>query len=360
MPVRRVGLLCCVLVLVGVAGETLLAQVSGTPREMYGQWCAVCHGEDGRGRPPQRPVKTDPIDFTDCRLTTAESDIDWTRVVEFGGIAAGRSSEMPGFEMLDAPAVRHLVEYIRGFCREPKWPSGNLNFPRAVFTAKAFPEDEVVLQPMVTHGQPTNLRVRIEASYARRVGRRAQIELGLPGEAVSWVNGLVSGTGDLRLEGKYALFASAERATILSAGLETTLPSGSRRWGFGEGTFVAEPYLALGLLRHDFFVQADMRLLLPAKHFPTEPVRYFAYNAALTRSLSATPTAWTIGVELNGVDRALGITPEVVKGLTRTGSLSAGFGVRISVMSPRPYTSDVTRWTGYLLWDYLEPFRARP
>lgn len=338
-------------------GAKALAQDA---KEMYGKWCAVCHGEDGRGKPVDRPVKTDPIDFTDCRLTTAESDVDWRRVVELGGIAAGRSSEMPGFEMLEAGAVERLVDYLRGFCRDPGWPSGNLNFPRALFTAKAFPEDEVVLQPMVTHGQSTNLRFRLEGSYARRMGRRAQVEVGLPAEMVSWIDGPVAGAGDLRLEGKYALLASVERAAILSGGLEVTVPSGSRRWGFGEGATVFEPYFALGLFRHDLFMQADVRLLLPTKHFPTEPIRYLGYGFAVTRSLSSAPTTWTIGAELNGVDRALAITPQIVKGLTRTGSLSAGFGVRISVSNPRPYTSDVTRWTGYLLWDYLEPFRARP
>lgn len=340
-----------------LAGASGLAQTSG---EMYGKWCAVCHGDDGKGHPPNRPVRTDPIDFTDCRVTTAESDVDWTRVVELGGIAAGRSSEMPGFEMLPPDAVIDVVRYIRSFCTEAGWPSGNLNFPRALFTAKAFPEDEVVMQPMVSHGQATNLRLRIESSYARRVGRRAQVEIGLPAETVSQLGRPVSGVGDVRLEGKYALASSLPRSAILTVGIEATLPTGNRRWSFGEGTLVVEPFVALGMMKRDLFIQSDVRLLLPAKHFPTEPIRYVAYNLAVTRSLSNAPTTWTIGAELNGVDKAIGITPQVVKGLTRTGSLSAGMGVRISVTPPRPYTSDLTRWSGYLLWDYLEPFRARP
>ena len=32
-----------------------------------------------------------------------------------------------------------VVETLRSFCKEPGWPRGEMNFPRALMTEKAFP-----------------------------------------------------------------------------------------------------------------------------------------------------------------------------------------------------------------------------
>ena len=348
------------LVLLLGAGLPAAAQLPATPAAMYGEWCAVCHGEDGAGRPSSRPVKTEPIDFTDCRLTTPETDADWELVITHGGPAAGRSSDMPGFEMLGREAILDLVRYTKTFCRDERWPSGNLNFPRAIFTKKAFPEDEAILQPVVSHGREANVRTGTDLVYARRVGRRSQVEIAVPAESVDAFTGLKIGFGDLRLEAKHVLYADATRPMIVSAGLEASLPTGSRRWGFGEGTTVFEPFAAIGAAWRDWFIQGELRGLLPTKRFPIEPVRHVRYGVAFLRPLSASPVGWTLGAELNGTDSNVSVTPQLQKGLTRTGSLIAAFGVRLSLTPPLPYKYDVTRWSGFLLWDFREPLRARP
>ena len=38
-----------------------------------------------------------------------------------------------------------MIEYLRSLCTEKAWPMGNLNFPRAFITEKAFPENEAVI-----------------------------------------------------------------------------------------------------------------------------------------------------------------------------------------------------------------------
>jgi len=356
-PVFR-GKILLPLAIVLTLSSRLAAQIPATAVEMYRSWCAVCHGEDGAGRPPARPVKSPPLDFTNCRLATAEPDADWALVIRLGGAAAGLSSEMPEFSQLSPSEVDAIVAYLRSLCRQPGWPPGNLSFRRALFTAKAFPENEVVLAPMVSHGQSTYARVRIEASYGVRLGRRGQVEVGLPAETVHWVTGRVAGVGDLTIGGKYVLYASDARRSIVTGGVETSLGTGSLQWGFGEGTTVTEPYLAAAFRWRGWTIQSDLKTLFFARKIVGEYYHRIVWDASLSRDRSFTPTAWTAGVEFNAADRAFGITPYVLKGLTRTGSLAVGAGVRIP-LSNYPYTADLVRWRGYLLWDYTRPFRGR-
>jgi len=325
---------------------------------MFIEWCTVCHGEDGRGRPPEPRVKTVPMDFTDCRVTTPEADADWRLVVTHGGAAAGRSSEMPGFEVLPALAIAEVVAYVRTFCRDTRWPSGNLNFPRSTIGTKAFPEDEVTMQLGLSRAADSNPRVRVTTSFGARVGRRGAVELTLPAETVSFAGHRQTGIGDAAAEGKYVLYAGTE--ALVTAGVEVSLATGSHRWGFGEGTAAFEPFVAMGVARGNWIFQGDVRALLPGRRFPAEPVHYTAYNVSVLRPTSLLPKAWTIGAAATGVDASLSVGPQVLKGLTRTGSLAVGASVEIPVRPVSPRAYGVTRWSLYLLWDYLEPLRARP
>ena len=352
--------LAVVLVLAVGWPHTAVAQTPRAGREMYQAWCASCHAGDGTGRAAARPVPTPPPDFTDCRLTTRESDLDWQFVIRRGGAAAGLSADMPAFETLTSAEAGDLVAYLRAFCVEPGWPSGNFNLPRALFTAKAFPDSEVALEPMVSHAPTIDPYAQLQLAYALRLGRRVHAEVSLPFETVHWVTGRVSGIGDLGLEGSFVVNPGARRRPLVAAGLKTTFPTGDRRWSFGEGTTVFEPFLAAATTWRSLYLQADLRGRFLARRLsPEDPTRLVLYNVAVSRDLGSDPTSWTIGVELNGLDRSLAITPEVRKGLTRTGSLAAAFGVQVPVrLLPRQYYGTV-RWTGYLLWDYLETARRR-
>jgi hypothetical protein len=300
------------------------------------------------------------MDFTDCRSTTVETDADWTLVTTHGGTAAGRSSDMPGFEMLAPSAISEILAHVRTFCADSGWPHGNLNFPRSSLAVKAFPENELAMSVSTTHGETTNLRSHLDVAYARRVGKRAQLEVVLPAETVEFAGRRETGIGDVAVEGKYVVHADAARGTIASVGLETTFGTGSQRWGFGEGTAQFEPFLAAGITRGPWFLQGDIRGLLPLKRFGSEPVHHVAFNLSLLRPISVWPTAWTFGVAATSVSGSLSIAPEFVKGLTRTGSLTVGAAVAIPVRPVPPAVYGLVRWSGYLVWDYLEPLRARP
>ena len=66
-----------------------------------------------------------------------------------------------------------------------------------------------------------------------------------------------AGTGDVELESKVILFASADRRVIVTVGLTLTLPTGSERRGLG-GETVIEPFAAVGLVAADLLIVSDV------------------------------------------------------------------------------------------------------
>lgn len=353
---------CCglavaaLLVSASVAAQDGQVQIPGSPAELYGAWCAKCHAEDGSARVPVATVKSVPRDFTNCRLATGEPDSDWELVIAQGGPAAGMSSEMPAYgELLQPEQLRDLVAYVRAFCKEPGWPSGNLNLPRPLFTEKAFPEDEVVLTPVVSHSAGERAGFELRSLYEGRVGRRANVEISVPMESVAGGVDRSTGVGDIAVAGKYVLHTNRAATSIISAGFEVTLPSGKESVGLGGGTTVFEPFLVSGLVFGQTFLQGHLSWEFPARDPWVD--REVVYNLYLGRSVDATPATWTFGVELNGVQKEVALTPQVRRGLTRTGALAAAAGVQIPIINR---SEQPTRYVGYLLWEYLQPVRPRP
>lgn len=83
-------------------------------------------------------------DFTDCSLSTREPDGDWGAVVAHGGPARAFDRTMPAFDdALSAGEASQAVGHGRQFCGERRSrPRGELNLPRPLVTAEAFPEAE--------------------------------------------------------------------------------------------------------------------------------------------------------------------------------------------------------------------------
>ncbi len=153
---------------------------------------------------------------------------------------------MPAFgEALSVEEIQRIVSYIRGFCRQPAWPRGELNLPRPLITEKAFPEDEAVLTTTIdTEGSGA---VTNDYLYERRYGARNQIELILPVNALRTENGgWRGGVGDITVGYKRALFHSLESGSIFSAGGEAILPTGNKDYSLGNGFTTFEAYGAFG------------------------------------------------------------------------------------------------------------------
>jgi mono/diheme cytochrome c family protein len=96
---------------------------------MGADWCARCHAPDGSGKVAE-PITVEPLDFSDCRIASAEPDSDWDLAIARGGPADGLASEMPAFgdtlspEQVRASTERHeqgtsLVGYLLWEYLEP-------------------------------------------------------------------------------------------------------------------------------------------------------------------------------------------------------------------------------------------------
>jgi hypothetical protein len=339
--------------------DPAFAQPAGAPKtvpEMWSAWCARCHAQDGSGKVSEPTVTVEPLDFTDCRIASAEPDADWAVAITHGGPAVGLSSQMPAFgDVLTSGQVGEFVSLIRGFCRERGWPTGNLNLPRPIFTEKAFPENEIILLPVASHDKRRPDSYTISTIYERRIGKRAQLEAILPLERVyvSSLDNAETGVGDVEVGIKYALTPESPRY-LLSAGFDVAFPTGAEGRLLGDFSAVFEPYLAIGTVAAGNYLQGQLKIELPSSNsFRT---RETIYNVYLGRDTSVFPNTWTLGVELNGENRELWLTPQLRRGLTRTGALGGAFGVRIPLTDRAEHGVALV---GYLLWEYLEPVFSR-
>ena len=320
---------------------------------MYRLWCQPCHGANGTGRFEGRPVRTTPLDFSDCRVATPEPDADWELAIRAGGPAVGLSADMPSFEMLSIEQVRLLIVHLRSFCQDPGWPHGNMNVPRALFTRKAFPENEIILQPVASHSSQTHTQLGLQVSLERRLGRRMHVSAEIPFYSVLNAPTPKTATGDVAIGAKRVVIARPDWPLIATAGASLSFPSGDRGYGFGSGTHILWPYLAAASFHDRWYFQADIGVQIHMPKVEFDPIRLLMYNAALTRDLTGSPTTWNIGLEVNGIDGGLGLVPQIRKGLTRSGTLSAALGFRIPVRPHFPFAYDTYRWRGYLLWEPL-------
>jgi hypothetical protein len=152
---------------------------------------------------------------------------------------------MPAFgEALSAEEIMAILAYVREFCGEADWPRGELNLPRAMFTEKAYPEDEAVWTTGV--GGEGWGEVSNELIYERRFGARNQIELILPFGFRDAPEGWKGGIGDVGIGVKRAVFHDLASGTILSLAGEVIVPTGNADEGFGVGVARLEPFLAFG------------------------------------------------------------------------------------------------------------------
>jgi len=326
---------------------------------LYMAACAACHGADARGA-PQALVGFDvPLpDFTDCNFATREPDADWAAVVHQGGPVRGFDRMMPAFgAALTDEEIQWTLEHLRTLCGD-EWPRGELNLPRALVTEKAYPEDEAVLTTAVAVEGPG--AVTNELVYEKRFGARNQWELSVPfgfreGEAGGWRGGI----GDIAFAIKRALFHSLASGTILSASAELILPTGDEDDGFGTGTTVFEPFIALGqLLPAEAFFQFQGGVAVP---FDTERVQEEAFwRAVLGKSITEgrRGRVWSPMVELlgareleSGATTLWDLVPQFQVTLNTRQHIMANAGVRIPLNDT---AGRQTEFLVYLLWDWFD------
>jgi hypothetical protein len=265
---------------------------------------------------------------------------------------------MPAFgAALTADEIALTIDYVKSFCREPAWPHGELNLPRALVTEKAFPEDEAVLTITLAAGDAA--AVVNEFLYERRFGARNQFEIAVPvamqrAAEGGWRRGL----GDIAVALKRVLAHSVNRRSILSVTGEVVLPTGKETDGLGEGTTIFEPFVAFGqLLRANGFLQAQLGAGLPTdRALPDE----IFWRAVIGRTFEQGRfgRAWSPMIELLGA-RELesnaraqwAVLPQIQITLSKRQHVRINAGIRVPLTQRRERSTQVIT---YLLWDWFD------
>jgi cytochrome c553 len=324
--------------------------------------CVACHGADGRGTPTEiagfkRP-RTFP-DFTACDQTTPEANATWKDIITNGGRARGFSDIMPSFsEALSSEQIDDVIVYLRSLCRDPHWPRGELNLPRALVTEKAYPEDEVVLSTSFNvQGAPGGVSHII---HEQRFGANNQIEIDVPVNFQDQNHTWYGGIGDTTLGVKRTMFANLQSGSILSLQGSIILPTGSRTRGFGTGTTTFETFAAFDqFFRTNTFIQTQFGADLP-RHTDIAPQSIF-FNTAIGQSFGADHgmgRLWSPMVEFLStrdlVDNARmnwDVLPQMQVTISKRQHIRADLGVRIPVNNTagRP-----VQLMFYVLWDWQD------
>ena len=340
----------------------LAAPASQSPdgRALFKDNCATCHGADGRGDrkvsdvgfPYQMP------NFHDCSFANREADSDWSSIIHRGGPRRAFPRTMPAFDQaLSDDEIDAIIGYLRSFCEKSGWPRGEFNFPLALFTEKAFPEDEVLNR--TTFNTSGARDITSTSIYEKRFGPRGQLEVNLPFSSIDSGAGVKTGIGDIGVAWKQNLLADVDSGTIFSMLGEVVLPTGNAARGLGKGTFSFETHaLFAKSLPGDFFLQGDIFGEFPAgKGLPKEAHarlslgRTFADDEGWGRSWSPQVELLTWHEFSPGAQVDWDIVPQLQVNLSKRQHILASAGLRVPLNNT---TERKPVFVFYILWDWYD------
>lgn len=335
--------LVCVLVSVFVAEAQDWAGSIQRGLAVFQKNCVMCHGSDAKGTGQlAATLPTMPANLTDCKLTAEDPAEVLQGLIRHGGPYAGRSSVMPAFgSALTNAEIADVARYVKSLCADPDWVPGELNFPRALITGKAFPEQE-----MIVGGKFGRNGKKVSEYFGileYRLDGLTNIEIKSRALSINPnIGPTESGFGDTVLSVKRVVAFSTVHRALASVGLELTLPTGNDRRGLGVGQFVFEPYFRAGVDWKQFIVQVAGTLVFPEKSSNINSEAKF--DVAIGRYFSPDPRLQiTPMVEFNTNTRVTGpaygetksaILPQVrVKWLV----WSMGVGVQAPITDARDF-----------------------
>ncbi len=339
---------------------------NATGEQIFQAACATCHGADGTGAPQSvvgfalpLPNGHDFPDFTDCPTNTVEPLGDWVAVAMRGGPIRGLDRHMPAFgDALSQEQVEKAIRHLWTFCTDQAWPRGDLNFPRAFFTEKAFPENETVWTTGVTTSGTK--AVTNELVYEHRIGARGQYEVKIPIDfqqgsgAGSWSRGL----GDVEFAVRRTFHASEARGSIFAAGAAVTLPTGKEELGLGSGFTIYEPFAMFGqALGTNGFLQLHAGYEIPSDHSKARNEGFlrtalgfsFAEDEGVGRVWS--PIAEVIVARPNGGTAEWDIVPQMQITLSKLQHVLLSLGVRVPINERLERKPQVLT---YVVWDWFD------
>jgi mono/diheme cytochrome c family protein len=332
-------------------------------REIYRSTCTACHGADGRGasdrlRGFEKP-STFP-DFTACRATAREPDVFWSAILHNGGPSRGFSEIMPSFrEALSDDEITQVMEYVRQFCRDSAWPRGVLNFPRALITEKAFPEDEMVVDASTNAEGDAAITSRVV--YEKRLGPRGQLDVVMPFQFQKPVGSdWQSGVGDLVAGYKHVVLSNLRTGSIFSVSGEAIFATGNSARDMGKGVNVIEGFASYGqILPRDAFLQFQTGIEQPvdtdkanrAVFWRTVVGKSFASDGGMGRQWSPMVEVLADREIASGERINWDIVPQFQVTLSRRQHIRASVGLKLPIndFGPRP-----TQVLFYLMWDWFD------
>jgi len=327
--------------------------------ELYESACAGCHGVDGKGRTfEDSALETSPPDFTDCEFASREPDADWYAIIHEGGPVRAFDRMMPSFgAALSKDEAYQILAHIRTFCRNDRWPRGEFNLPRPLFTEKAFVEDETVFTGNYDSGE--NDTFELEVLYEKRFGPTSMIEVSIPLATTHSLSGQESGIGDIAVGFKRAIYHNLENGNILSIGAEAILPTGDEQKGLGKGTTVLEPFVTWGkILPSDMFFQAHAFAEFPTKKGFDDELglrvaigRTFTTGGEFGRAWSPMLEVLAIRELSSGAETALDVVPQIQVALNTRQHILLNIGARVPVAAT---SGRDTQFVAYLLWDWFD------
>ncbi len=331
-----------------------------TGEDIFRMTCATCHALDGRGS-PQSVVGFDvPFpDFADCSINTVEPLSDWSSVIHRGGPIRGLDRHMPSFgDALSDEQIESVIKYLWTFCKDASWPRGDLNYPRAFFTEKAFPENEAVWTTGVT-GRGTKA-VTNSIVYEHRLKTRSQYEITLPLDFQQTTPGQPwgQGFGDIEIALRRSFYASVDHSAIIAAGGAVTLPTGNESAGLGGGVTIWEPFamFAKGLGANGF-VQMHGGIELPTDKSKAlnEPFLRAAlgYTYAQDQGFGRawTPMAEILLARPSGEPTEVDVVPQMQVSLSKLQHVLLSVGVRVPVTER---DGRHPQFLTYFLWDWFD------
>lgn len=343
-------------------GPAIAADATG--EQIFNAACAACHSADGTGAPQSVVGFTianghELPDFTDCATNTVEPLADWVAVVHEGGPVRALDRHMPKFgDALSIDQIERTIKYLWSFCDDTSWPRGDLNFPRAFFTEKAFPENETVLTTGVTASGARSITNQIV--YEHRIGSRGQYEIAIPidmqqGEAGgSWGRGL----GDIEIAARRTFFHNVDSGRIFAAGAAIVLPTGKEEIGLGNGYTIVEPFAMFGqTLGTSGFLQLHAGIEIPTDHRRGENEAFartaLGYSFAQDRGFGR---AWSPLVEVLMAKPQHGsaewdVVPQMQVSLSKLQHVLISVGARIPVNEREERKP---QFLAYLLWDWFD------
>jgi len=102
-----------------VAAMADTAAAKEKAEDNYRLFCVQCHGTKGTGRGINAPtLSVAPRNHTSAKDMSALSDENVRKAITEGGVAVGKSTQMPPFgALLSDEEISDLVKHLRGMCK---------------------------------------------------------------------------------------------------------------------------------------------------------------------------------------------------------------------------------------------------